>query len=134
MALTAFILELVALWFQHVMLLQPCVMCIYERCALLGIMGAGIVGAIAPKTPLRYVALVIWLYSALRGLQLAWEHTMIQLHPSPFQTCDFAARFPTWLPLDKWWLVGIFAAYLIVALLVLIAQPFKPKKRDLFGR
>ena len=32
MALTAFILELVALWFQHVMLLQPCVMCIYERC------------------------------------------------------------------------------------------------------
>lgn len=32
------------------------------------------------------------------------------------------------------WLVGIFAAYLIVALLVLIAQPFKPKKRDLFGR
>ena len=37
MALTAFILELVALWFQHVMLLQPCVMCIYERCALFGI-------------------------------------------------------------------------------------------------
>ncbi len=50
MALTAFILELVALWFQHVMLLQPCVMCIYERCALFGIMGAGLVGAIAPKT------------------------------------------------------------------------------------
>ncbi len=49
MALTAFILELVALWFQHVMLLQPCVMCIYERCALFGIMGAGLVGAIAPK-------------------------------------------------------------------------------------
>jgi disulfide bond formation protein DsbB len=152
MALTAFILELVALWFQHVMLLQPCVMCIYERCALLGVMGAGIVGAIAPKTPLRYVALAIWLYSALRGLQLSWEHTLLQLHPSPFQTCDFAARFPTWLPLDKWipqmfvasgdcsvrqwefltlempqWLVGIFAAYLLVGLLVLIAQPFKPK-------
>lgn len=49
MALTAFILELVALWFQHVMLLQPCVMCIYERCALFGIMGAGLVGAIALK-------------------------------------------------------------------------------------
>jgi hypothetical protein len=25
---------------------------------------------------------------------------------------------------------GIFAAYFVVALLVLIAQPFKPKKRD----
>jgi disulfide bond formation protein DsbB len=96
--------------------------------------------------------MVIWLYSAIRGLQLAWEHTMIQLHPSPFQTCDFAARFPTWLPLDKWlpqvfvasgdcsvrqwqflslempqWLVGIFAAYLLVAILVIVAQPFKAK-------
>ena len=28
----------------------------------------------------------------------------------------------------------IFAAYLVVGALVLIAQPFKPKKRDLFGR
>jgi disulfide bond formation protein DsbB len=32
------------------------------------------------------------------------------------------------------WLLGIFAAYLVVAVLVFIAQPFKPKKRDLFGR
>lgn len=47
MAMTAFALELVALWFQHVMKLQPCVLCIYERCALFGIMGAGILGAIA---------------------------------------------------------------------------------------
>ncbi|MGK7286317.1 disulfide bond formation protein B [Buttiauxella agrestis] len=49
LAFTAFALEMVALWFQHVMMLKPCVMCIYERCALFGIMGAGIVGAIAPK-------------------------------------------------------------------------------------
>ncbi len=54
MALTAFILELVALWFQHVMLLQPCVMCIYERCALFGIMGAG---WSAPSPPKRAAAL-----------------------------------------------------------------------------
>ncbi|WP_017346326.1 disulfide bond formation protein DsbB [Pantoea sp. A4] len=159
LALTAFGLELTALWFQHVMLLKPCVMCIYERCALFGVMGAGIVGAIAPKTPLRYVALLIWIGSAIKGLSLAWEHTMIQLHPNPFVTCDFAAHFPTWLPLDKWlpsvfvatgdcaerswtlfnlsmpqWLVGIFALYLLVAVLVLIAQILRPAKRDLFGR
>ena len=159
MACTACGLELVALYFQHVMLLKPCVMCIYERCALFGIMGAGIVGAIAPKTPLRWVAILLWLYSAWEGLRLAWEHTMLQLHPSPFVTCDFAARFPTWLPLDKWlpaifvatgdcaertwvwlnlsmpqWLLGIFAAYLLVAVLVLIAQMFKSKKRDIFLR
>lgn len=159
LALTAFALELVALWFQHVMMLKPCVLCIYERCALFGVMGAGIVGAIAPKTPLRFVAILIWLYSAVKGLMLSYEHTMIQLHPSPFATCDFAARFPTWLPLDKWlpqvfvasgdcaerqwsflslempqWLMVVFAAYLLVAALVVIAQFVKPKKRDLFGR
>ncbi len=84
---------------------------------------------------------------------------MIQLHPSPFTTCDFFVSFPTWLPLDKWfpaiffangdcaerqwqfltlempqWLVGIFAAYLLVALLVLLAQFVKTKRRSLFSR
>lgn len=159
MALTAFALELTALWFQHGLGLHPCVLCIYERNALFGVMGAGLLGAIAPKSPLRYAALALWLYSAGKGLQLAWEHTMIQLYPSPFATCDFAARFPEWLPLDKWlpqvfvasgdcaelqwsflslempqWLIGIFAAYLMIAMLVLIAQFVKPKKRGLFNR
>ncbi|VFT72772.1 disulfide bond formation protein B [Klebsiella aerogenes] len=78
---------------------------------------------------------------------------MIQLHPSPFQTCDFGRPLPQpgcrwikWLPqvfvasgdcsVRQWqflslempqWLVGIFAAYLLVAILVIIAQPFKAK-------
>ncbi|WP_380177870.1 disulfide bond formation protein DsbB [Kalamiella sp. sgz302252] len=159
MALTALALEMTALYFQHVMLLRPCVMCIYERCALFGILGAALIGAIAPKTPLRWVAILLWLYSAVEGLRLAWEHTMIQLHPNPFVTCDFAARFPQWLPLDKWlpsvfvatgdcaenqwslftlgmpqWMVVIFAAYLIVAAAVLLAQFFPPKKREIFSR
>ncbi len=67
---------------KHVMLLKPCALCIYaERCALFGVMGAGLVGAIAPKTPLRYVAMVIWIYSARRPTTGVYEHTMIQLHP-----------------------------------------------------
>lgn len=160
LALTALALELVALFFQHVMGLKPCVMCIYERCALFGVMGAGIVGAIAPKSlPVRWAGLVIWLYSAYQGLVLSMQHTDIQLHPNPFVTCDFAARFPSWLPLDKWlpsvfvasgdcaekgwtfltwsmpqWMIVVFAAYLLVGVLVLLAQPFKPKRRDLFSR
>ncbi len=44
MAFIAFMLECAALYFQHVMKLQPCVMCVYERVALLGIMVAGLVG------------------------------------------------------------------------------------------
>lgn len=152
MALIAFALELVALLFQHGMKLQPCVLCIYERCALFGIMGAGLLGAIAPKTPLRFAALFMWGYSAWRGVELAWQHTKMQLHPSPFQTCDFAARFPSWLPLDKWlpqvfvatgdcsvrqweflglempqWLLGIFIAFFATAIVVLLAQFFRPK-------
>lgn len=74
MALTAFALEMVALWFQHVMGLKPCVLCIYERCALFGIMGAGTVGAIAPKSPLRYAGIAIWLYSARKGIELSAAH------------------------------------------------------------
>ncbi len=159
LALTALALELVALYFQHVMLLKPCVLCIYQRCALFGILGAGIVGALAPSTPLRYGALIIWLYSAWEGLMLAMKHTDIQLNPSPFVTCDFFVSFPSWLPLDKWlpaifsatgdcavrqwhfmslempqWMIVIFGAYLLVGVLVLVAQPFRPKKRDLFNR
>lgn len=45
MAFTALALELTALWFQHVMLLKPCVLCIYERCALFGVLGAALIGA-----------------------------------------------------------------------------------------
>jgi disulfide bond formation protein DsbB len=159
LAFTAFVLEMVALYFQHVMLLKPCVLCIYQRCALYGVMGAGILGAIAPTTPLRYGAVAIWLYSAWEGLLLAMKHTDIQLNPSPFVTCDFFVSFPSWLPLDKWlpsifsatgdctvrqwhfmslempqWMIVIFCAYFVVGVLVLISQPFRPKKRDLFNR
>ncbi|AOM42824.1 disulfide bond formation protein DsbB [Xenorhabdus hominickii] len=154
MLLTALILEATALYFQHVMKLQPCVMCIYERVALFGILGAALLGTIAPKTPLRWLAILLWIYSAGKGLQLAWDHTMIQLYPSPFQTCDFFVRFPSWLPLDEYlpsvfralgdcsmkqwsflaldmpqWLIGIFAAYLVVGVLVLMSQVFRIRNK-----
>lgn len=84
------------------MLLQPYVMYIYERCVLSGIMNAGLVGVVTPKTPLRYTIMAIWLYSIIRRPQLARKYTVIQLYPSLLQTCDFAARSLAWLPLDKW--------------------------------
>ncbi|ACX88012.1 disulfide bond formation protein DsbB [Pectobacterium parmentieri] len=159
LAFTALALELTALYFQHVMLLKPCVLCIYQRSALWGVFAAGIVGAMAPSSLLRYPAIALWIYSSYEGVRLAWKHTDILLNPSPFNTCDFFVSFPSWLPLDKWlpaifnatgdcserqwsflsmempqWLLGIFVAYLLISVLVLIAQPFRPKRRDLFSR
>lgn len=42
-------LELCGMFFQHVMGLQPCVMCIYQRVAILGIMAGAAIGFINPK-------------------------------------------------------------------------------------
>jgi len=140
-------LELFALWLQHVMLLRPCVMCIYERCALFGIMLAGLLGTIASNRTFRIAALALWIYSAWKGLELAWAHAIVQLYPSPFSVCDLAVRFPAWLPLDslfpqffvasadcaeiQWtfmtlgtaqWLVGVFGIFLLIALLTTLAK------------
>ncbi len=155
MAFIALMLECAALYFQHVMKLQPCVMCIYERIALLGIIAAGLIGAIAPQNGLlRWLAIIVWIYSAWRGLDLAWEHTMLQLYPSPFASCDFFVNFPEWLPLNQWvpavfeatgdcsvkqwvflgwdmpqWLISVFAVYLLMAIIVTLSQFFAAKQK-----
>ena len=74
LAASALLLELCALFFQHVLGLHPCVMCIYERIALLGVLSAGLLGMVAPQRwYLRWSALLLWGYSAFRGLQLALQ-------------------------------------------------------------
>lgn len=154
--LSALSLELCALFFQHVMDLLPCVMCIYERVAMLGILIAGALGLSAPKNLyIRTTALVTWGLSTSWGLKLALEHVSYQF-PDPNQlfgtVCDIFVRFPTWAPLNKWvpwmfeasgdcgkidwqfltlsmpqWLVIIFSAMLVVFLTVVAAQFISPK-------
>ncbi|MHA2937918.1 disulfide bond formation protein DsbB [Vibrio sp. RC27] len=140
--------ELCALFFQHVMDLEPCVMCIYERVAMLGIGGAAIIGLISPNTPLfRIAGLLAWLGAAVKGYLLASQHVEYQMNPSPFATCDFFVQFPSWAPLNQWlpqmfeaygdcsdivwqwfglsmpqWLVVIYAANAIIALLFIALQ------------
>ncbi len=147
--------EACALFFQHVMVLAPCVMCIYERVAMLGIGAAAAVGLIAPKNPLiRWLGLAGWGYSAYRGLVLALQHVDYQFNPSPFKTCDVFVTFPSWAPLNKWmpwmfeaygdcskivwqfltlsmpqWLVIIFAGNLVVLAFIVISQFVKEKRR-----
>jgi disulfide bond formation protein DsbB len=103
LAASALTLEACALYFQHVMKLEPCVMCVYERLAMLGIVLAGLIGATAPKNIIiRLTAFLCWAVSAVWGTLLAIEHTGYQINPSPFATCDFLPNFPSWAPLHQW--------------------------------
>jgi disulfide bond formation protein DsbB len=146
--------EACALFFQHVLMLAPCVMCIYERIAMLGIGGAALIGLIAPNNAMiRGIALLSWGGSAYKGLMLSLQHVNYQLHPSPFATCDVFVKLPSFLPLHEWmpwmfeaygdcskivwqfltltmpqWLAVIFAANLLCCALFIIVQPFKTKR------
>lgn len=108
---SVFILECAALFLQHILLLKPCILCIYQRCALCGIAIAGLLAIISPSCIfIRIFSILIWIYSAWKGFLLAKEQTNIQLYPSPFFKCDLFVKFPEWLPLDRWW-PAMFNAY-----------------------
>ena len=145
--------ESAALFFQHVMLLAPCVMCIYERVAMFGIGIAAAIGLVNPKNPvIGWIGLAAWGASAYKGLTLSMQHVDYQFNPSPFATCDLFVTFPSWAPLNEWvpwvfeaygdcskvvwqfldlsmpqWLVVIFAGNLIALAAIVISQFAKSK-------
>jgi len=154
LAASALSLELCALFFQHVMMLEPCVMCVYERVAMLGILLAGLIGASAPNTIfIRLSAFLLWGISAVWGTLLAIQHTNYQMNPSPFATCDFFPNFPAWAPLHEWfpwlfnptgdcskivwqffdysmpqWLIVSFSIYTLIFAVVAITALLRNKK------
>lgn len=154
LAASALTMELCALYFQHVMKLEPCVMCVYERLTMLAIVAAGLVGASAPKNLLiRLIGFTLWAIGAIWGLLLAMEHTHFQMNPSPFATCDFYPNFPEWLPLHEmlpwlfnptgdcsdivWqffgysmpqWLIVSFTIYIIIGFVVVVSAMLPAKK------
>lgn len=146
--LSTLALEMTALYFQYGMGLQPCVMCIYERVALAGIMFAALIGFLQPKfIIIRLIALFIGLGSTVKGLLLALKHVDYQTNPHPLNQCTYLPEFPQSLPLDQWlpalfqptgscseiswqflgvtmaqWIVVIFAFYSLLFVLLLISQ------------
>lgn len=161
LALSGILLEGVALYFQHGMGLIPCVMCIYERVALLGILFAAILGVMGNRYAiLRWLAILIWLGCALKGFTLSLKHHDYQVNPSPWNQCEFKVDFPQTIPLDQWiphmfapgpvncsesqwsmwgfsmaqWLIFTFGVYLVFAIIVLISQfkRSKPKHNFMF--
>lgn len=148
LALSTVAFEFAALYFQYGKKLEPCVMCVYERTAMLGIFVSAIFAFISPRWLLfRLIGTVGFIASSAWGLLLAWQHTQLQLHPSPFATCSPYPHFPSWLKLNDWlpwmfqphgdcsvivwklmdwsmpqWLVIAFGIYLVMALVILSGQ------------
>ena len=104
LALSAFSLELSALYFQYMMDLKPCIMCVYQRLAIGAILISGVVGYVGCQYLIaRLVAYVLWGVGAIWGLLIAIEHVEIQTNSgSLFYTCEFMPNFPTWAPLNEW--------------------------------
>lgn len=156
--LSTLIFELTALYFQHSLGLAPCTLCIYQRCAIFGIMLASIIGLIAPSNFIfRIMGIAVWLISAFKGFNLATFHAHLQFEPNFSDTCAINVQFPSWLPLNEWipglfnaygscadkiwsfltiemsqWMIIIFACYFIVGLFVFIAQFFAVNKNTLW--
>ncbi len=155
LAASALALEVAALWFQYMMELDPCVMCIYERVALIGIALAGLVGCVYPAWLLvRLLGYLGWGVSAGWGLMIAIEHVGIQLDETAALSCEFAPDFPAWARLDEWlpalflptgycddiqwqwlsltmvqWVLLIFVAYLVTLAGVLYLEVRKGRRR-----
>lgn len=100
LGLSAVFLEVCALMFQHGLGLRPCLMCIYERLVVLGLLGSTLIALIEPaKTFWRWSGLILWGLSIYRGLQLSLKHVDYLLNPSPFNSCSF---FLIFLPGCRW--------------------------------
>ena len=156
LTLGAALLLAIALFFQYALDMAPCVMCVYQRAALAGVMLAGLLGWLSPRCPvLSNLALLGWLAAAINGILLAKEHIHYQFNPSPFAKCTTVAEFPGWLALDRWlpsvfhpsgdcadvswswlgysmpqWLLGIFAVLAALAVLFILVRLVSILTRD----
>ncbi|WP_299003789.1 disulfide bond formation protein DsbB [uncultured Shewanella sp.] len=151
LTLSAALLLIIALFFQYGMSLNPCVMCIYQRLAVIGLMLAGIVGTLGYRSRFfRLIAVILWGISSIWGLKFAIDLVDLQMNPSPFATCAFLPEFPSWMPLHEWlpsvfmpsgmctdapwifgglsmgqWMIGIFSAYVIALVIFIIPTLMK---------
>ena len=155
LAASALAFELSALFFQYVLKLEPCIMCVYQRLAILTIVAAGTVGAIGYKNIIfRSLGFSLWGIGSIWGLQIALEHVEIQSNSSPFFfSCEFIPNFPSWAPLHEWfplvfeatgdcgeiawqflgysmpqWMVVVFGAYALAFITVLVCRLIGAKK------
>lgn len=106
MALFSSALILYALYTQHGPdQLWPCVQCIYQRTAMVGVAlfcWLGFFTAPLHAVP-RWIALVGWFGASLAGAYSAYYHSWIQAAINPlFAPCQPHPNFPSWAPLHQW--------------------------------
>lgn len=98
-------LLLAALYFQFEMGLNPCMMCVYQRVAVVGIIFAGCVGIWGHAYALtRWLAYFGWLVSSGWGLKIAHDQVLEEqlVASGGFSTCPILPDFPSWLQLHDW--------------------------------
>ena len=67
--------------------LQPCVLCVYERLAMIGLFVAGIIALLQPLAfILRLIALALGLFSSIKGLLISFRHLDLQNESSSLET------------------------------------------------
>jgi disulfide bond formation protein DsbB len=135
--------------------LAPCIMCVYQRLAILAIIAAGAIGTLGFKHMLaRAIAYILWGTGSIWGLIIALEHVEMQSNSgSLFFSCDFIPNFPTWAPLHEWlpflfeatgdcgeiswqflgysmpqWMIAVYSLYAIVFVVVLVNRLICSKK------
>jgi disulfide bond formation protein DsbB len=107
---SALCLEITALYFQHVTDLRPCIMCIYQRTAVFGLLFSAVPAMLVNNLITRLIGYLGWGISAIWGLLIAIEHVDVQTAANPFfATCEFVPNFPAWAPLHEW-LPNVFSA------------------------
>ncbi|WP_395342366.1 disulfide bond formation protein DsbB [Ningiella sp. W23] len=101
--LSALGLVLAALFFQHVLGHEPCVKCIYQRVAVIGICFAGLIPLIYPHFVLRSIGIILWGGFSIWGLSVAQEHLEVVFAEGFFiPPCPFFPEFPGFMPLHEW--------------------------------
>ena len=108
--LSAALLLAAALYFQHFLGLQPCIMCIYQRTAVIGILVAAFIPLTSNTFFMRLIAFAVWGTASVQGFMLATEHKVILFGENSFLVpCLIEPNFPSFMPLHEWF-PGLFGA------------------------
>lgn len=104
------LLIVTALYFQHIMDLQPCIKCIYQRTAVFGILVSSLMPLIWQHSLTRLLGFIGWGVASIWGFLIAHEHVDMLFAANPFfVVCDIIPNFPAFMHLHEW-LPAVFGA------------------------